>query len=354
VAAAEVQAQTELALAKVGALKKFINSPETLLDESLAGLAGAHADILKLGPDGRCVCRRQPVAGKVALISGGGAGHEPLHAGFVGVGMLDAACPGEVFTSPTPDQMLAALEAVDGGAGVLFIVKNYAGDVMNFEMAAEMAGASSGPEILTVVTNDDVAVEESTWSSGRRGVAGTLVVEKLLGAAAEQGMGLADLKALGDRTNSRTRTMGVALSSCTVPAAGTPTFNLGETEIEMGVGIHGEPGRRRQAFTSADAITDELLQAICDDLAAAGLEPGDILLFVNGFGATPLMELHLLYNSARSRLEKRGFRVQRSLVGSYVTSLEMAGASITLSLLDDQALRLWDAPVHTAALRWGI
>lgn len=353
-AAAEVQAQTELALAKVGALKKFINSPETLLDESLAGLAGAHADILKLGPDGRCVCRRQPVAGKVALISGGGAGHEPLHAGFVGVGMLDAACPGEVFTSPTPDQMLAALEAVDGGAGVLFIVKNYAGDVMNFEMAAEMAGASSGPEILTVVTNDDVAVEESTWSSGRRGVAGTLVVEKLLGAAAEQGMGLADLKALGDRTNSRTRTMGVALSSCTVPAAGTPTFNLGETEIEMGVGIHGEPGRRRQAFTSADAITDELLQAICDDLAAAGLEPGDILLFVNGFGATPLMELHLLYNSARSRLEKRGFRVQRSLVGSYVTSLEMAGASITLSLLDDQALRLWDAPVHTAALRWGI
>ena len=353
-AAAEVQAQTELALAKVGALKKFINSPETLLDESLAGLAGAHADILKLGPDGRCVCRRQPVAGKVALISGGGAGHEPLHAGFVGVGMLDAACPGEVFTSPTPDQMLAALEAVDGGAGVLFIVKNYAGDVMNFEMAAEMAGASSGPEILTVVTNDDVAVEESTWSSGRRGVAGTLVVEKLLGAAAEQGMELADLKALGDRTNSRTRTMGVALSSCTVPAAGTPTFNLGETEIEMGVGIHGEPGRRRQAFTSADAITDELLQAICDDLAAAGLEPGDILLFVNGFGATPLMELHLLYNSARSRLEKRGFRVQRSLVGSYVTSLEMAGASITLSLLDDQALRLWDAPVHTAALRWGI
>ena len=334
-------------------MKKFLNSPETLLAESLAGLAGAHSDILKLGPDGRYVCRRQPVAGKVALISGGGAGHEPLHAGFVGLGMLDAACPGQVFTSPTPDQMLAAIAAVDGGAGVLFIVKNYAGDVMNFEMAAEMAGASSGPEILTVVTNDDVAVEESTWSSGRRGVAGTLVVEKLLGAAAEQGMGLADLKALGDRTNSRTRTMGVALSSCTVPAAGTPTFNLGEAEIEMGVGIHGEPGRRRQAFTSADAITDELLQAICDDLAAAGLEPGDILLFINGFGGTPLMELHLLYNAARHRLEQRGFRVQRSLVGSYVTSLEMAGASITVSLLDGQALRLWDSPVHTAALRWG-
>jgi dihydroxyacetone kinase-like protein len=342
-------------------LKKFLNSPETLLAESLAGLAGAHADILKLGPDGRYVCRRQPVAGKVALISGGGAGHEPLHAGFVGLGMLDAACPGQVFTSPTPDQMLAAIAAVDGGAGVLFIVKNYAGDVMNFEMAAEMAGemapqmtaAGSGPEILTVLTNDDVAVEESTWSSGRRGVAGTLVVEKLLGAAAEQGMGLADLKALGDRTNSLTRTMGVALSSCTVPAAGTPTFNLGEAEIEMGVGIHGEPGRRRQAFTSADAITDELLQAICDDLAAAGLEPGDILLFINGFGGTPLMELHLLYNAARHRLEQRGFRVQRSLVGSYVTSLEMAGASITVSLLDGQALRLWDSPVHTAALRWG-
>jgi len=249
--------------------------------------------------------------------------------------------------------MLAALAAVDGGAGVLFIVKNYAGDVMNFEMAAEMAAAGSGPEILTVLTNDDVAVEESTWSSGRRGVAGTLVVEKLLGAAAEQGMGLADLKALGDRTNSLTRTMGVALSSCTVPAAGTPTFNLGEAEIEMGVGIHGEPGRRRQAFTSADAITDELVQAICDDLAAAGLEPGDILLFINGFGGTPLMELHLLYNAARKRLEQRGFRVQRSLVGPYVTSLEMAGASITVSLVDEQALRLWDSPVHTAALRWG-
>ena len=338
-------------------MKKFLNSSETLLAESLAGLAGAHSDILKLGPDGRYVCRRQPVAGKVALISGGGAGHEPLHAGFVGLGMLDAACPGQVFTSPTPDQMLAAIAAVDGGAGVLFIVKNYAGDVMNFEMAAEMAGemtpAGSGPEILTVLTNDDVAVEESTWSSGRRGVAGTLVVEKLLGAAAEQGMGLADLKALGDRTNSRTRSMGVALSSCTVPAAGTPTFNLGETEIEMGVGIHGEPGRRQQAFTNADAITDELLQAICNDLAAAGLEPGDILLFINGFGGTPLMELHLLYNAARHRLEQRGFRVQRSLVGSYVTSLEMAGASITVSLLDGQALRLWDSPVHTAALRWG-
>lgn len=342
-------------------MKKFLNSPETLLAESLAGLAGAHSDILKLGSDGRYVCRRQPVAGKVALISGGGAGHEPLHAGFVGLGMLDAACPGQVFTSPTPDQMLAAIAAVDGGAGVLFIVKNYAGDVMNFEMAAEMASemtsemaaAGSELEILTVLTNDDVAVEESTWSSGRRGVAGTLVVEKLLGAAAEQGMGLADLKALGDRINSLTRTMGVALSSCTVPAAGTPTFNLGEAEIEMGVGIHGEPGRRRQAFTSADAITDELLQAICDDLAAAGLEPGDILLFINGFGGTPLMELHLLYNAARHRLEQRGFRVQRSLVGSYVTSLEMAGASITVSLLDGQALRLWDAPVHTAALRWG-
>ncbi|QPN71064.1 dihydroxyacetone kinase subunit DhaK [Synechococcus sp. CBW1108] len=342
-------------------MQKFLNSPETLLAESLAGLAGAHSDILKLGSDGRYVCRRQPVTGKVALISGGGAGHEPLHAGFVGLGMLDAACPGQVFTSPTPDQMLAAIAAVDGGAGVLFIVKNYAGDVMNFEMAAEMASemtsemaaAGSELEILTVLTNDDVAVEESTWSSGRRGVAGTLVVEKLLGAAAEQGMGLADLKALGDRTNSLTRTMGVALSSCTVPAAGTPTFNLGEAEIEMGVGIHGEPGRRRQAFTSADAITDELLHAICDDLAAAGLEPGDILLFINGFGGTPLMELHLLYNAARHRLEQRGFRVQRSLVGSYVNSLEMAGASITVSLLDGQALRLWDAPVHTAALRWG-
>jgi dihydroxyacetone kinase-like protein len=280
----------------------------------------------------------------VALISGGGSGHEPLHAGFVGHGMLDAACPGQVFTSPTPDQMIAAAEAVDGGTGILFIVKNYEGDVMNFDMAAEMAGR----DIATVVTDDDVAVETSTYSTGRRGVAGTMIVEKIVGAAAEEGRSLAGLKTLGDRVNSRTRSMGVALTSCTVPAAGTPTFTLGEDEMEMGVGIHGEPGRRRVKLASADLIADEMVGAIVGDLG----ETGDAILLVNGFGGTPAMELHLMYNAARSRLEKRGIRVRRSLVGSYVTSLEMAGCSLTVSLLDEEAARLWDAPVHTAALRW--
>src|SRR5581483_5176732 len=276
----------------------------------------------------------------VAIVSGGGSGHEPLHAGFVGLGMLDAACPGQVFTSPTPDQMIAAAEAVDGGAGVLFIVKNYEGDVMNFDMAAEMAGR----EIMKVTTDDDVAVETSTYSTGRRGVAGTMIVEKIVGAAAEEGRPLAALKELGDRVNAQTRSMGVALTSCTVPAAGKPTFTIGDDEMEMGVGIHGEPGRRRVKLASADAIADEMVGAIAGDLPGTG----DAILLVNGFGGTPLMELYLMYHAARERLEKRGIRVVRSLVGSYVTSLEMAGCSLTVSLADGAALRLWDAPVHTA------
>jgi dihydroxyacetone kinase-like protein len=261
------------------------------------------------------------------------------------MGMLDAACPGQVFTSPTPDRMIAAAEAVDGGAGILFIVKNYEGDVMNFDMAAEMADG----EVITVVTDDDVAVETSTFSTGRRGVAGTLIVEKIVGAAAEQGRNLADLKALGDRVNGRTRSMGVALTSCTVPAAGKPTFALGEDEMEMGVGIHGEPGRRRVKLASADDIADEMTTAIADDLDGTG----DALLVVNGVGGTPLMELYLMYHAARRHLENRGLRIARSLVGSYVTSLEMAGCSITVSLLDEEIIGLWDAPVNTAALRWG-
>jgi len=328
-------------------MKKLINAPDLLLAESLAGFAAAHADIVSLGAEHKFVRRRELRPGKVALISGGGSGHEPLHAGFVGRGMLDAACPGQVFTSPTPDQMVAAVEAVETGGGCLFIVKNYEGDMMNFQMAAELAGR----EVATVVTDDDVAVEKSTWSTGRRGVAGTLVVEKIVGAAAEQGASLAQLKALGDRVNGQTRSMGVALTSCTVPAAGKPTFVLAEDEMELGVGIHGEPGRRRVKLSSADAIADEMVGAVVKDLAVS---PGaEVLLLVNGFGGTPAMELYLMVNSALRVLRGHGVRVSRFLTGNYVTSLEMAGCSITVSLLDETLRDLWDAPVHTAALRWG-
>lgn len=327
-------------------MKKLINSVEAVLAESLQGFAAAHADIVALDQECRFVRRVRPAPGKVALISGGGSGHEPLHIGFVGRGMLDAACPGQVFTSPTPDQMVAAAAAVDGGAGLLLIVKNYEGDVMNFEMAAEMI---DGP-VMTVITDDDVAVEASSFSTGRRGVAGTLLVEKIVGAAAEEGRDLTTLKALGDRVNRRTRSMGVALTSCTVPAAGRPTFAIGEGEIEMGVGIHGEPGRRRVPMAPADAIVAELVDAILHDLG--DLAGQDVLLFVNGFGGTPAMELTLVYHVAAKLLTQRGIRIARSLVGSYVTSLDMAGCSITLSRLDDELARLWDAPVRTAALRW--
>jgi len=328
-------------------MKKFINAIDDLISESLSGFAAAHAGLVALGLESKFVRRARLTPGKVALISGGGSGHEPLHAGFVGYGMLDAACPGQVFTSPTPDQMAAAAEAVEGGAGVLFIVKNYSGDRMNFEMAGEFL---SSP-FETVITDDDVAVESSTFSAGRRGVAGTLVVEKIVGAAAEAGRDLASLKALGDRVNASTRSMGVALTSCTVPAGGRPTFQLGENEMEMGVGIHGEPGRRRVPLASADRIAEEMVAAIAGDLG--GRVGGDALLLVNGFGGTPLMELYLMYNSARGQLEKHGARVVRSLVGHYVTSLDMAGCSITVSMLEDELAPLWDAPVETPALRWG-
>lgn len=328
-------------------MKKLINGAETVLDESLDGFAAAHADILLLGAERKFVRRRTLKPGKVGLLSGGGSGHEPLHAGFVGRGMLDAACPGQVFTSPTPDQIIEAAEAVETGAGVLFIVKNYEGDVMNFTMAAEMTGR----EVASVVTNDDVAVEKSTYTTGRRGVAGTLIVEKMVGAAAENGMPLAALKALGDEINQRTRSMGVALLPCTVPAAGRPNFTLADDEMEMGVGIHGEPGRRRVPLAPADAIAEELVGAILKDLAPG---PGsEVLLLVNGFGATPLIELYLMVNSAKQILEGAGIKAARFLTGSYVTSLDMAGVSITVSVLDGQAKVLWDAPVHTAALRWG-
>jgi dihydroxyacetone kinase-like protein len=327
-------------------MKKLINGADTALAESLDGFAAAHADIVTLEPERRFVRRHTLARDKVGMISGGGSGHEPLHAGFVGEGMLDAACPGHVFTSPTPDQMVAAAEAVDAGRGVLFIVKNYEGDVMNFRMAADMAER----EVQTVVTDDDVAVESSSYSTGRRGVAGTLIVERIVGAAAEQGMALGDLKTLGEAVNRRTRSMGVALTSCTVPAIGRPMFAIGDDEMEVGVGIHGEPGRRREKLASADAIADELLGAILGDL---GLRAGtEVLLLVNGLGGTPLMELYLMVNSARRILEARGLKVVRHLTGSFVTSLDMAGCSITVSVVGASELALWDAPLHTAALCW--
>jgi dihydroxyacetone kinase-like protein len=328
-------------------MKKFVNAIDDVLTESLDGFAAAHSDIVTLGGGHKFIRRRVLKPGKVALISGGGSGHEPLHGGLVGFGMLDAACPGQVFTSPTPDQMMEAATEVNTGAGCLFVVKNYEGDVMNFDMAAEM---SEG--VMQVVTNDDVAVEDSLYTTGRRGVAGTLVVERIVGAAAEEGLALKELKDLGDKVNRATRSMGVALTSCTVPAAGKPNFEIADDEMEFGVGIHGEPGRRRAKLLSADAIAEEICAAISGDLGAAA--KGNALLFVNGFGGTPSMELYLMYNSARKMLEKHGVKVVRSLVGSYVTSLDMAGCSITLTMLDDWTAKLWDAPVHTAALRWGM
>lgn len=328
-------------------MKKFINQPDTLLREALAGMVLAHPGLLQAHYEPTFVQRAQrPEGRKVALISGGGSGHEPLHVGYIGRGMLDAACPGQVFTSPTPDQMLAAAQAVHTGAGVLFIVKNYAGDSMNFQIASEMLEL----ENATVLVNDDVAVENSTHTTGRRGVAGTVIVEKIIGAAAERGASLAQCKAVGDRANKATASMGVAFSSCTVPAAGRPTFDIGDGEMEVGVGIHGEPGRRRAPLQRADLIVDELLSSILRDLSPA---PGsELLLHVNGFGGTPLMELYLMHCSADRQLRSLGLQPVRSLVGNYTTSLEMAGASLTVTVLDAELKSLWDDPVHTAALRW--
>lgn len=333
-------------------MKKFINKVDGILVESLSGFAEAHADIVKLALNPHFLCRKDQAVNKVALISGGGSGHEPLHAGYIGYGMLDAACPGHVFTSPTPDQMLAAAESVASDQGVLFIVKNYAGDVMNFEMAAEMLSV----ENATVYTSDDCAVVNSTYTTGRRGVAGTVIVEKCVGSLAETGASLAQCKALGDKVNEHTSSIGVALTSCTVPAAGRPTFALGEDEIEMGVGIHGEPGRRRASMQEADSIVKDCIDAILADWQRKNLkltENHETLLLINGFGATPLMELYLIYHSAAKLLKQHGVRISRSLVGNYTTALDMAGASISLCLLDDEIKRHWDSPVHTASLRWG-
>jgi dihydroxyacetone kinase-like protein len=331
------------------AMKKLINKVEDLVPESLAGLGKAHPDIVKIDAANNVVLRAGgAVKGKVALVSGGGSGHEPLHGGFVGLGMLDAACAGNVFTSPVPDQMEAATRAADGGAGVLHIVKNYTGDVLNFQMAADLVQGEI--DVATVVTNDDVAVQDSLYTAGRRGVGGTVLVEKLAGAHAEAGGSLADVTATATKVNDQARSMGMALTSCIVPAAGTPTFDIGDDEMEIGIGIHGEPGRRREKLTTVNEIAKLLVDPIVDDLK---LERGEnVLAFVNGMGGTPLIELYGAYNSVYDLLDGRGIKVTRSLVGNYITSLEMAGFSVTILRLDDQLTKLWDAPVFTAGLRW--
>jgi phosphoenolpyruvate---glycerone phosphotransferase subunit DhaK len=357
-------------------MKKLINSPGTFVRESLEGMTLAHPELVRIHFDPTFVYRADaPVLGKVALISGGGSGHEPMHGGFVGHGMLDAACPGEVFTSPTPDQMYEAAMAVHGGAGVLFLVKNYAGDVMNFEMATEMAQAG-GLQIASVLVDDDVAVKDSLYTQGRRGVGATVLVEKICGAAAQKGYDLARLTALARRAALGGRSMGMALTSCTVPAKGSPTFELGDGEMEVGIGIHGEPGRQRLPLASADSIADMLSQAILEDpaytrtvrewdgaaaswkeisLTSEPLRRGDrVLAFVNSMGGTPLAELYVVYRRLDAACKARGIRIERTLIGPYITSLEMQGVSVTLLRVDDEMLGLWDAPVRTPGLRWGL
>ena len=356
-------------------MKKLINRHEDVVRESMEGLAAAHADILAVHFDPKFVYRCDaPVKGKVTIISGGGSGHEPMHSGFVGRGMLDAACPGEIFTSPTPDQMLEAAQRTNGGSGVLNIVKNYSGDVMNFEMAAELL-FSEGIAAVNVLIDDDVAVRDSLYTQGRRGVGTTVLAEKICGAAAEAGYDLDRVAALCSRVSSGGRSMGMALSSCTVPASGIPTFELGESEIEVGIGIHGEPGRERRRHMGADGITELLALSIIEDPPyrrvvrmldrASGswqdaeyvddpFKKGDpVLAFVNGMGGTPLSELYIIYRKLNEICKKKGLSVVRTLVGNYITSLEMQGCSITLLRMDDELTELWDAPVHTPSLRWG-
>jgi phosphoenolpyruvate---glycerone phosphotransferase subunit DhaK len=331
-------------------MKKLINKPDDVVTEALQGIAAAHPDLVKVHSNPNIIVRADaPVQGKVGLVSGGGSGHEPMHGGFVGPGMLDAACPGEVFTSPTPDQMLDATKAVNGGAGVLHIVKNYTGDVMNFEMAADL-GQGEGIEVEAVVIDDDVAVQDSLYTAGRRGVGTTVLAEKICGAAAEEKRPLAEVAELCRKVNANGRSMGMALTSCIVPAAGKPTFDLPDDEMEIGIGIHGEPGRERVKVAPAAEIVERLTAPIVEDLP---FEKGDqVLAFVNGMGGTPLLELYVVYNDLNRFLGERGITITRNLIGPYITSLEMAGCSITLLKLDDELTRLWDAPVKTAGLRW--
>ena len=335
----------------MGHMKKLINDPADVVREALLGMQAAHGDRLRVDHSNRVVFRADaPRRGKVGLVSGGGSGHEPMNGGFVGPGMLDAACAGEVFTSPVPDQMLAATLGVDGGAGVLHIVKNYTGDVMNFEMAAELA-AENGVEVVSVVTDDDVAVQDSLYTAGRRGVGVTVLLEKIAGAAAEEGRPLAEVADIARRVDEQGRSMGMALTSCTVPAAGRPTFELGENEIEVGIGIHGEPGRERRPIAPAREVAAMLVEPVLADLPAADGAP--VIAFLNGMGGTPLIELYIMYSEVQQLLQKAGIPVARSLVGNYITSLDMAGCSVTLLRADDEVVRLWDAPVNTPGLRWG-
>jgi dihydroxyacetone kinase-like protein len=333
-------------------MKKLINDPADVITDALLGIEAAHPE-LRVDHANKVIYRAEaPRPGKVGIISGGGSGHEPMHGGFVGLGMLDAACAGEMFTSPVPDQMMAATTAVDTGAGVLHIVKNYTGDVMNFEMAAEMAAAESGSRVVSVVTDDDVAVTDSTWTAGRRGVGVTVLLEKIVGAAAEQGRSLDEVAEVARTVNGNGRSMGLALTSCTVPAVGHPTFEIADDQMELGVGIHGEPGRKTVPLAPAKDIAEMLLQPILEDLPFAS---GDrVIAFVNGLGGTPLIELYVMYNEVAKILSGHGVQVARSLVGSYITSLDMAGTSVTLLRVDDDLLSLWDAPVRTPALRWGL
>jgi dihydroxyacetone kinase-like protein len=333
-------------------MKKLINKPDDVVKEALAGMLAAHSDLIRVDFEQQIIVRKgAPVQGKVGVISGGGSGHEPMHGGFVGFGMLDAACPGAVFTSPVPDQMLAATKAVNGGAGVLHVVKNYTGDVLNFEMAAELAEVD-GIDVESVVTNDDVAVQDSLYTAGRRGVGVTVLLEKIVGAFAETGAPLAQVAALARKVNNQGRSMGMALTSCIVPAAGKPTFDIGDDEMEIGIGIHGEPGRRRVKLAPADDITEMLATPVIEDL---GLKAGEsVLAMVNGMGGTPLIELYIVFNALNHILQGKQVTIARSLVGNYITSLEMAGCSITLVRLDDELTKYWDAPVHTPAMRWGM
>jgi dihydroxyacetone kinase-like protein len=332
-------------------MKKLINAPENVVREALEGMAAAHGDRIRVSLEPFYVVRTDPPrTGKVGVISGGGSGHEPMHAGYVGRGMLDGACPGQIFTSPTPDQIAAASRAVSGGAGVLHVVKNYTGDVMNFDLAAEML-RDEGIAVENVLVDDDVAVENSLYTAGRRGVGLTVLVEKLLGAAAEENAALADLKKLGESVRASGRSMGMALAPCIAPQSGNPSFTLAADEMELGIGIHGEPGRRRVKLAAADQIAALLMDPLLRDLP---FRAGDeVLLFVNGMGGTPLIELYIVYRKAAEIAREHSLKIVRSLVGSYITSLEMAGCSITLLRMNRQLSRLWDAPVNTPALRWG-
>ena len=332
-------------------MKKLINSPDAVVRDALRGMEAAHGDRVRISYDPYIVIRADaPVQGKVGIISGGGSGHEPMHGGLVGPGMLDAACPGEVFTSPTPDQMLEATKAVNGGAGVLHVVKNYTGDVMNFDMAADM-GKAEDIQVETVLTNDDVAVEDSLYTAGRRGVGVTVLVEKICGGAAEDGRSLADVAELGRRVNANGRSMGMALTPCITPGSGEPSFELADDEVEIGIGIHGEPGRFREHIGPASQIAERLMTPIVEDLPFSS---GDkVLAFVNGMGGTPLIELYIVYAEVARLAQEHGLTIERNLIGNYITSLEMQGCSITLVKLDDEMTRYWDAPVNTPALRRG-